>query len=225
MRVAGRPVGGLGMPRSIGRRWRRPRRVRSRVRARMREDLPELTRSRRSGSPSSPSWIRADSDRAWVMARQNGCANLNGLQRMLSPWPAASSRKFRQRSAPSDGARRAGGCALGYVSRRVLGQYDAFLPPDDEGLLYFVGPNVAEVEQRFLLPPRDFRLDRRPRGDPSRAVRVGAVARDHIRGQVDRYLGTVSLESNDLGKRRYAGRSTRRAPAPTSAGWAGCSSC
>jgi uncharacterized protein (DUF2342 family) len=58
-------------------------------------------------------------------------------------------------------ARRSGaqiGALLGYVSRKVLGQYDAFLPPDDDGLLYFVGPNLVEVERRFELPARDFRL-------------------------------------------------------------------
>ena len=47
---------------------------------------------------------------------------------------------------------------MGYVARKVLGQYDVFLPPDDEGLLYFVGPNIVEVERRFSLPPKDFRL-------------------------------------------------------------------
>ncbi len=40
----------------------------------------------------------------------------------------------------------------------MLGQYDVFLPPDDEGLIYFVGPNVAEAERRFSLPAADFRL-------------------------------------------------------------------
>ena len=40
------------------------------------------------------------------------------------------------------------GALMGYVARKVLGQYDVFLPPDDDGLLYFVGPNIVEVERR-----------------------------------------------------------------------------
>src|SRR6266508_3350661 len=47
------------------------------------------------------------------------------------------------------------GLLMGYVSRKVLGQYDLFLSPDDEGLLYFVGPNVAAVERRLRFKPRD----------------------------------------------------------------------
>ena len=109
---------------------------------------------------------------------------------------------LRHRHGPAQGARRPGrGRSSATSRRRVLGQYDAFLPPDDEGLLYFVGPNVAEVEQRFLLPPRDFRLWIAVH-EVTHRVQFGAAPwlRDHIRGQVDRYLGTVSLESNDLGK-------------------------
>jgi coenzyme F420 biosynthesis associated uncharacterized protein len=50
------------------------------------------------------------------------------------------------------------GGLLGYLSRRVLGQYDLFLPPDDRELLYFVGPNVAALERRFGFRPPEFRL-------------------------------------------------------------------
>jgi coenzyme F420 biosynthesis associated uncharacterized protein len=93
------------------------------------------------------------------------------------------------------------GALLGYLSRRVLGQYDAFLPPDDEGLLYFVGPNVAEVERRFSLPARDFRLWISLH-EVTHRVQFGAEPwlRGHVREQVDRYLGTISLESKELGQ-------------------------
>ena len=141
--------------------------------------------------------------RAWVMARSEWIrANLNGLQRMLEPLAGRILAKGSGNGALRRMALGAqAGALLGYVSRRVLGQYDAFLPPDDEGLLYFVGPNVAEVEQRFLLPPRDFRLWIAVH-EVTHRVQFGSAPwlRDHIRGQVDRYLGTVSLESNDLGK-------------------------
>ena len=140
--------------------------------------------------------------RAWVMGRGDWIrANLGGLQRLLEP---LAGRILAKQSGHGTLRRKAlgaqAGGLLGYVSRRVLGQYDAFLPPDDEGLLYFVGPNVTEVEQRFSLPPRDFRLWIAIH-EVTHRVQFGAAPwlRSHIRGQVDRYLGTISLESMDFG--------------------------
>jgi coenzyme F420 biosynthesis associated uncharacterized protein len=88
---------------------------------------------------------------------------------------------------------------FGYVARRVLGQYDVFLPPDDEGLLYFVGPNVAEVEQRYGLPSRDFRLWVAIH-EVTHRVQFGAAPwlRGHLRGLVDSYLAGVSLDGREL---------------------------
>src|SRR5918999_4369015 len=173
-------------------------------RARMREDFAELTpfaEERITEFTSlDPSGFRS---RAWVMARSDWIrANLNGLQRMLEP---LAGRILAKGSGNGSLRRKAlgaqAGALLGYVSRRVLGQYDAFLPPDDEGLLYFVGPNVAEVEHRFSLPPPDFRLWISLHEVTHRVQFGGAPwLRGHIREQVDRYLGTISLESKDLGQ-------------------------
>src|ERR671918_1842616 len=189
--AVGRRVAGPGMP------------VPPAERARMREDFAELVsfaEDRITDFTSlDPGGFRA---RAWVMARSEWIrVNLGALQRMLEP---LAGRILAKQSGHGTFRRKAlgvqAGALLGYVSRRVLGQYDAFLPPDDEGLLYFVGPNVAEVEQRFLLPPRDFRLWIAVH-EVTHRVQFGSAPwlRDHIRGQVDRYLGTVSLESNELG--------------------------
>ena len=173
-------------------------------RARMREDFAELTPFAEERIVEFTSLAQGGfRSRAWVMGRGEWIrANLGGLQRMLEPLAGrilskgSGSSAFRRKALGAQA-----GALLGYVSRRVLGQYDAFLPPDDEGLLYFVGPNVADVEQRFLLPPRDFRLWIAVH-EVTHRVQFGAAPwlRGHIRGQVDRYLGTVSLESNDLGK-------------------------
>src|ERR687898_3214326 len=189
----GRRVGGSGPPTPAVER------------ARMREDLAEVVPYAEtliqeftglSSAGRSPA-------RAWLMSRGEWVnANAKGLQRLLEPL----AERVLPEGAPRSDLRRKAlgaqiGALLGYVSRKVLGQYDAFLPPDDDGLLYFVGPNVAEVEQRFLLPPRDFRLWIAVH-EVTHRVQFGSAPwlRDHIRGQVDRYLGTVSLESNDLGK-------------------------
>jgi len=53
------------------------------------------------------------------------------------------------------------GVLLGYLARRVLGQYDLSLlgkEPVTEGRLYFVEPNIAAVQSELGLDPDDFRL-------------------------------------------------------------------
>ena len=173
-------------------------------RARMREDFADLV-------PFSESLVRdftglrngSVRSRAWVMARSEWIrANLGGLQRMLEP---LADRILAKQSGHGAIRRKAigaqAGALLGYVSRRVLGQYDAFLPPDDEGLLYLVGPNVAEVERKFALPPRDFRLWISLH-EVTHLIQFAAAPwlRGHIREQIDRYLGGISLGSKELGE-------------------------
>lgn len=173
-------------------------------RARMREDFADLV-------PLSEALVRdftglsngSVRSRAWVMGRGEWIrANLGGLQRMLEP---LADRILAKQSGQGAIRRKAigaqAGALLGYVSRRVLGQYDAFLPPDDEGLLYLVGPNVAEVERRFALPQRDFRLWISLH-EVTHLVQFAAAPwlRGHIRDQIDRYLGGISLGSKELGE-------------------------
>lgn len=53
------------------------------------------------------------------------------------------------------------GVLLGFIARRVLGQYDlSLLSPDPEvrGSLYFVEPNIARVQTQLGLNDEDFRL-------------------------------------------------------------------
>lgn len=53
------------------------------------------------------------------------------------------------------------GVLLGFLARRVLGQYDlSLLSPDPEvrGTLYFVEPNIARVQTQLGLNDADFRL-------------------------------------------------------------------
>ena len=51
------------------------------------------------------------------------------------------------------------GVLLGYLSKRVLGQYDLLVPDDPGGdAVYYVGPNILALEKRFAFRPRDFRL-------------------------------------------------------------------
>ena len=51
------------------------------------------------------------------------------------------------------------GALIGYMSQRVLGQYDLLVPDNAHGdSVYYVGPNILALEKRFAFRPRDFRL-------------------------------------------------------------------
>lgn len=54
------------------------------------------------------------------------------------------------------------GALLGWMSTRVLGQYDLLVledeDPDDQDIVYYVGPNILGLEKRHSFPPREFRL-------------------------------------------------------------------
>jgi coenzyme F420 biosynthesis associated uncharacterized protein len=53
------------------------------------------------------------------------------------------------------------GVLLGYLGRRVLGQYDMTLlgrEPVEGGRLYFVHPNIQNVERKLRIPADEFRL-------------------------------------------------------------------
>lgn len=145
--------------------------------------------------------VRGFRSRAWVMGRTEWMrTNIAGLQRAVEP---LAERMFATSHHRGDFRRKSmgaqAGALLGYAAKRVLGQYDVFLPPDDEGLLYFVGPNVAEVERRFGLEPRAFRLWIALH-EVTHRVQFDAASwlGGYFRQTLDRYLGTVSLDSKDL---------------------------
>jgi coenzyme F420 biosynthesis associated uncharacterized protein len=104
--------------------------------------------------------------RARVISREEWiAANIASFQRLLRPLIAKLADKMG--TGPLSGLTRRFaalelGAVLGWMSRRVLGQYDLLVieeeSPHDQDLVYFVGPNVLGVEKRFAFPPREFRL-------------------------------------------------------------------
>ncbi len=54
------------------------------------------------------------------------------------------------------------GALLGWMSTRVLGQYDLLVleeeDPEEQDLVYYVGPNILGLEKRQSFPPGEFRL-------------------------------------------------------------------
>jgi coenzyme F420 biosynthesis associated uncharacterized protein len=132
-------------------------------RARLHEDFADaVSGADREVSAFTGLAFQGPGTRPWVMTRSEWVTqNLRGFQGVLEPVAQRIlGDRLQSTMAPvrrSVLAFQVGGI-LGYLGRKVLGQYDLFLPPDDRELLYFVGPNVVEVERRFRFPHRDFRL-------------------------------------------------------------------
>ena len=102
--------------------------------------------------------------RARVTDRQGWVrANIASFQRLLRPitdkLDVISNSPFAPVASRIAGAEV--GMILGWMSSRVLGQYDLLVVedenPEDQDLVYFVGPNILGLEKRFAFPPREFR--------------------------------------------------------------------
>ena len=103
------------------------------------------------------------SARAQVIDREGWIdANIRSFRRLLRPVLTESSD-----SDPTSGiARKIAaaelGAALGWMSRRVLGQYDLLLAEDEDrdeqDFVYYVGPNILAIEKKFAFDPKQFRL-------------------------------------------------------------------
>ena len=103
-------------------------------------------------------------DRAdWVRA------NLASFQRLLGPHLDRWTERLGSGSSLARSATRTAtavelGTLLGWMSKRVLGQYDLLVADADSGAggdgdtVYVVGPNLLALEKRFGFPPREFRL-------------------------------------------------------------------
>lgn len=110
-------------------------------------------------SDAGPARARVTDRAGWVRA------NLRSFRRMLRPLTDKLGEKVPA-SGPAALVTRnvAGaevGAMLGWMSTRVLGQYDLLIVEEDateQDLVYYVGPNILSLEKRFGFPPREFRL-------------------------------------------------------------------
>jgi len=176
-------------------------------RARLFEDFAEIVPRAESVVGSftglAPGTYRS---RPWVMSRRQWLqANLRTFERILDPLAERIlNARPDGRMAPVRrhvlGAQIGG--LLGYLGRRVLGQYDVFLPPDDDGLLYLVGPNVAGMERKFGFPPGEFRLWLALHEVDHRLQFGGAPwLRGYLSGMVESYLNSVEVDPKWLAER------------------------
>src|SRR5712691_2201022 len=173
-------------------------------RARLSEDfgelIPQAERMVAGFTLLEPGEPRA---RPWVMTRHEWLsANLRAFERVLEPF-AQKVLSDRTESALAQLRRHTLGAQigglLGYLGHKVLGQYDLFAPADDEGLLYFVGPNVVGVERKFGFPERDFRLWLSLHEVAHRVQFAGVPwLRGHLSNLVDSYLSSVEVDPKRL---------------------------
>jgi coenzyme F420 biosynthesis associated uncharacterized protein len=90
-------------------------------------------------------------------------ANVASMRRLLEPLTTRVGERMASSRVAPIGRRIAGtetGVLLGYLSQRVLGQYDLLVFDDDAAAdaVYYVGGNILALEKRFAFRPRDFRL-------------------------------------------------------------------
>ena len=95
------------------------------------------------------------------------------------------------------------GLMLGWMSTRVLGQYDLLViedeRPEDQDLVYYVGPNVLAIEKRYAFAPREFRLWLALHEVTHRAQFTGIPwLRGYFLGLVDELLESVDPDPQRL---------------------------
>lgn len=146
---------------------------------------------------AGPARARVTDRAGWVDA------NLASFRRMLRPLteklaekvPASGPAAFVTRNVAGAEV----GAMLGWMSTRVLGQYDLLIveeeDADEQDIVYYVGPNVLALEKRFGFPPREFRLWLALHEVTHRAQFTGIPwLRPHFLRLVDESLGGVDTD-------------------------------
>jgi len=102
-----------------------------------------------------------DPEEATVVDRPGwAAANVDGFKVVLEPLTD----KLSKNQSPitlAAGSKVAGvqmGTMLAWLSSKVLGQYEVFLPEQATGRLVLVAPNIVETERRLAVDPTDFRM-------------------------------------------------------------------
>lgn len=128
-------------------------------------------------------------------------ANIDGLRSLMAPVSERIAERFS--ALGRSGIRRVGGAVvgaqvgalLGYVSQKVLGQYDLMLATGDPGRVYFVGPNIIAAERRHGLDESDFRLWIALHEVTHRTQFLAVPwLKEQVQTLIGRYLAGVSLD-------------------------------
>src|SRR4051812_33473872 len=144
-------------------------------------------------SLAGPARARVTDRAGWISA------NVASFQRLLRPILDKLSGRIESNPLSPLAKKFAGaevGMMLGWMSTRVLGQYDLLIieeeNPADQDLVYYVGPNVLALEKQFAFPPREFRLWLALHEVTHRAQFTGvAWMRPHFLGLVEQSIDAV----------------------------------
>lgn len=144
-------------------------------------------------SLAGPARARVTDRAGWVHA------NVASFQRMLRPLTERIGPRMAATPIAPVGRVITGtqmGMLLGWMSTRVLGQYDLLLiedeDPDEQDIVYYVGPNILALEKRFGFPPREFRLWLALHEVTHRVQFTGVPwMGDHFRGLVAASIGAL----------------------------------
>ena len=124
--------------------------------------------------------------------------NVTSFQTVLEPLTEKLASKQPSALAAGVTAKVAGvqmGTVLAWLSSKVLGQYEAFLPEGTSGRLVLVAPNIVETERRLNVDPHDFRLWVALH-EVTHRTQFTAVPwlHDHVRGEIRELLDATSLD-------------------------------
>ena len=165
-----------------------------------------------SGIPSPPP-VR------WgVISRGDwAAANVASMTALIKPLADKVSSRLDAIPAPARFAQRIIvsvelGVLLGYISKRVLGQYDILVPDDPpargrrksgpDAPLYFVGINMVEIGKRFSFVPEEFALWVAVHEVTHRFQFAGVPwLKPHFFSLVETYLASVEIDSRAFSKR------------------------
>lgn len=164
-----------------------------------------------SGIPAPPAVQWGMIDRvSWVDV------NIKGMTQLLGPIHDKIGKRLDQVPLPARLLQTTAvsaevGLLLGYISRRVLGQYDLLVseqpstrrfPKGTAPSLYFVGPNMVETERRFGFIPEEFALWVALHEVTHRFQFEGVPwLRPRFLSLVHEYLDSVDLDAKGLAQR------------------------
>lgn len=146
--------------------------------------------------PARPAPIQIVDRPGWSSANVEGMRELlDPLARKVSGEPGVLVKAVGSRLAGTQV-----GAVLGFLSGKVLGQYEIFGQPD--GRLLLVAPNIVATQRQLDADAEDFRMWVCLH-EAAHAAQFGAVGwmREHFLSEVDTFAAADSSDGNDLAQR------------------------